>query len=286
MTKEHLYQPYEILAVTVDKCPKLLHQHSFFELVYILEGTGRQYINESYFDYQPNHMFLLTPQDTHSFDIYTTTSFFFLQFNDTFIRQNGIWNKNLEHLEYILQNVSHKPGCILRHLSDKKLVRPMVEALIREKQNQDLYNQQILEHLVNTLIVVVARNIAKFLPETVGAHTEDKAMEILQYIHQHVYEPEKLRAKIISDRFGVSETYLGRYFKKHTDQTLQNYINNYRVKLIAHRLRHSDMRIGEIAFAMGFTDESHLNKFFKKSTGFSPVMYRKENRPRAVVTEK
>lgn len=278
MTKEHLYQPYEIISASVDKCPKLLHQHSFFELVYILEGTGRQHINESYFDYQANHMFLLTPQDSHSFDIYTTTSFFFLQFNDTFIRQNGIWSKNLEHLEYILQNVSHKPGCILRNLSDKKLVRPMVEAIIREKQNQDLYNHQILDHLVNTLIVVVARNIAKYLPETVGAHTEDKAMDILQYIHRHIYDPDKLRAKTISDQFGISETYLGRYFKKHTDQTLQDYINNYRLKLIEHRLHHSDMRVGEIAFALGFTDESHLNKFFKKSTGLSPVAYRKEKR--------
>ena len=30
-------------------------------------------------------MFLITPQDCHSFDIHTTTKFFFIRFNDIYI---------------------------------------------------------------------------------------------------------------------------------------------------------------------------------------------------------
>lgn len=281
MTKEHLYQPFEIIHVTLDKYPKLEHQHTFFELVYILEGTGEQCINQSRFGYYPGHLFLLTPEDCHSFDIQTTTTFFFLRFNDVYLKESGLSGESIIHLEYILQNVSHKPGCILRNLTDKQLVRPMVEAIIREKTNQDLYNQQLMEHLVNTLIVVVARNIAKYLPDTIGEHTDGKAINILQYIHQNIYKPDKIRTKTISQAFGISENYLGRFFKKHTQENLQDYINNYRQKIIEHRLKHSDLRIGEIAQSMGFTDESHLNKFFKKYYGMSPMLYREEVRHRA-----
>lgn len=41
------------------------------------------------------------------------------------------------------------------------------------------------------------------------------------------------------------------------------------------KLQHSDMRINEIADALGFTEESHLNKFFRKQKGQSPRQYRK-----------
>ncbi|RHJ74332.1 AraC family transcriptional regulator, partial [Parabacteroides sp. AM08-6] len=40
---------------------------------------------------------------------------------------------------------------------------------------------------------------------------------------------------------------------------------------------HSQMRICEIVEELGFTDESHLNKFFKKYRGCSPSNFRKNN---------
>jgi hypothetical protein len=45
-------------------------------------------------------------------------------------------------------------------------------------------------------------------------------------------------------------------------------------KLVEARLRFSDMRINEIASELGFTDESHLNKFFKSQKGLSPKAFR------------
>lgn len=45
--------------------------------------------------------------------------------------------------------------------------------------------------------------------------------------------------------------------------------------MIEHRLRRSDMRMGGIVQELGFTDESHLNKFFRKQKGMSPTAFRK-----------
>jgi AraC-like DNA-binding protein len=59
---------------------------------------------------------------------------------------------------------------------------------------------------------------------------------------------------------------------------MQQYITGYRIKMIEHRLMHSDMRMGEIVTELGFTDESHLNKFFRKQKGISPTVFRKSNR--------
>lgn len=275
MVREILHEAFSIAFATVDKCPKPEHKHTFFELVYVQSGTGTQSINESKFRYIPGQLFLLAPEDVHSFDVETTTSFFFIQFNDIYIKNSGLLSENVRRLEYILQNANHKPGCILRNKPDKTLVKPIIEAIIREHIEKDLYNQELVYQLVNTLIIIVARNIAKYFPENVNMTNESKALDILQYVQHHIYEPEKLKAGKISAQFSISTNYLGRYFKRHTNETMQQYIINYKTKLIEHRLKFSDKRINEIAYEFGFTDESHLNKYFSKQKGNSPNAYRK-----------
>lgn len=275
MIRENLHEPFSVVYKTLDVCPKLEHQHTFFELVYIRSGTGWQYINKNKFQYHAGHMFLITPEDYHSFDIESTTEFFFLRFNDIYIKNNALINENIKRLEYILQNANHRPGCILKNETDKSLVSPMVDAIIREYDNKDLYNRELVQQLVNTMIIVVARNIAKYLPEQVDLRAEEKAMDILRYIQSNIYYPEKLKAEVISDVFGISTAYLGRYFKKHASETMQQYITNYKTKLIEHRLQFSDKRINEIADEFSFTDESHLNKYFRKQKGSSPKVFRK-----------
>lgn len=278
MNREQLYQPFEIIYKSLDKCPNLEHRYSFFELVFILDGKGVQFINDHQFKYRANHMFLLTPGDSHRFDVEETTTFFFLRFTDIYVKNSGLSAKYIAQLEYILQHANHRPGCILKNEIDKTLVRPIVEAIVREKENQDVNNQELISQLVNTLIVVVARNIAKYLPEAVNEYTDEKILQILQYIQQHVYEPNKLRSEVIGSHFGLSAHYLGKYFKKHTEENLQQYINKSRLTLIEHRLKHSDLRVNEIAHLLGFTDESHVNKFFKKNNGINPLAYRKNSR--------
>jgi AraC-like DNA-binding protein len=286
MQKESLYQPFEIYYTKVDVCPKSAHKHNFFELVYIASGTGVQCINENNFNYQPGHMFLITPDDCHSFQIGTTTELVFIRFNDIYVKsqqQNDFrqieWTKKLE---YILHNASHQPGCILRNPPDKILVKAMVTSLLGEWTNKQLYHHEIISQIVNTIITIVARNIGLIMPNKVTDITGNTVVQILNYIQEHIYDAEKLKADIIASHFGIADGYLSRYFKKHTGESIQQYIINYKLKLVETRLQHSDMRINEIVYELGFTDESHLNRLFKKHKGLTPTAFRKQQQSVAV----
>lgn len=277
MKRENLHQPFEISFNELDESLLKEHDHTFFELVYILSGTGLQWINNNKFPYHDGHLFMITPGDFHSFEIQTTTKFINIKFNDIYIHSAVFGAENIQRLEFILQHANHQPGCILRNKTDKLLVKPMIEAIIREYVNRNLYSKEIITQLINTIIIVVARNIAMFLPEQVDECSEEKSLNILQYIQSNIYQSNKIKAKAISQHFGISASYLGRYFKKHTNETMQQYILNYRMKLVENRLLHSEMRISEIVVELGFTDESHLNKLFKKYKGCSPSTFRKDN---------
>lgn len=277
MKRENLHQPFEISFNELDESLLKEHDHTFFELVYILSGTGLQWINNNKFPYHDGHLFMITPGDFHSFEIQTTTKFINIKFNDIYIHSAVFGAENIQRLEFILQHANHQPGCILRNKTDKLLVKPMIEAIIREYVNRNLYSKEIITQLINTIIIVVARNIAMFLPEQVDECSEEKSLNILQYIQSNIYQPDKIKTKAISQQFGISASYLGRYFKKHTNETMQQYILNYKMKLVENRLLHSEMRINEIVSELGFADESHLNKLFKKYKGCTPTTYRKQN---------
>lgn len=275
MKRENIHQPFEIVYKELEECPQPEHSHSFFELVYIVYGTGVQLINNNSFNYSEGHMFLITPEDSHSFEVSSKTGFFFIRFNDIYIKSGLIDSVQTKRLELILENANHQPGCILRNKSDKLFTRPLVEAIIRERSNHNLFDNELVVQLVNSIIIIVARNIAKCLPAKINSGSEKRIVSIIQYVQNNIYNPEKIKAGDIAQHFGLSEFYMGRYFKKHTGETLQQYILNYKLRLIEIRLKYSDLRIGEIAFELGFSDESHMVKFFKKAKGISPGEFRK-----------
>src|SRR5690606_33097948 len=94
------------------------------------------------------------------------------------------------------------------------------------------------------------------------------------YISQHIYEPDALRIGRLVEKFNFSPAYLGIFFKKETGETLQDYIQKYKLKMIESRLLASNMSISQITYEFGFTDGSHLNKLFKKHYGVAPGEYR------------
>jgi AraC-like DNA-binding protein len=278
MTNKNLYLPFEVDFKELEKFPKTIRKNNFFELIYVVDGTGIQVINDNTFQYQKGNLFLVTPKDVHSFEILTPTKFFFLRFNEYYIKTNS-QNGQMEtvlRMEYILQNASHRPGCILKNQIDKPLIASLVESIINEQTNQQIYHQKVTEQIVNTIITVVARNIALKLPKNIKETTGEMVLEILHYIQENIYDPKQLKAEIISEHFNISLHYLGKYFKKQTGETLQEYISNYKLRLIEARLLNSDMRINEIADELHFSDESHLNKVFRKHKGMNPSEFRKK----------
>jgi AraC-like DNA-binding protein len=274
MAKKSLYHPFEVEHVLLHQFPKAAVTQNFFELIYIAEGTGLQFINKNSFNYRKGNLFLITPLDNHSFEIATPTSFFFLRFNTDYLK-NLSDKDTAQRMEYILQNASHRPGCILKNKVDKPLMAALIETIIKEQAHGQLYHQKIIAQIVSTIVIIVARNIALKLPKNVKENTGEAVIEILHYIQQNIFEPKLLRMENICQHFNISLNYLGRYFKKQAGETVQQYISNYKLRLIETRLLHSDMRINEIAYELNFTDESHLNRAFKKHKGISPSEYRK-----------
>ncbi len=274
MNVQNLYSSYELELLETQYYEAKSHRNTFFEMVFVLDGTGFQIINDHQLPYAPDKLFLIFPQDTHYFNVDAYSRFFFIRFNNDYIKTQN--SQNIRELEYIFNSHNHLPGCILKTITDKPFIRAAVEALIREKESNSPQKEQIIQQLINTIISYAARNLTLQEKEVFNGKISG-VMSIINYLHQHIFEPEKLKINQIAEHFHLSPKYMGEYFKKHTRESLQQYIMLYKLKLIESRLILTDMRISEIALEFGFTDQSHLNRIFKKYNGTTPSTYRKKN---------
>lgn len=271
--KETIHQSLEVLYRKVDDCPLKDLQLTFFQMAYIISGKGFLSINGHRIAYQTGNLMLLTPNDYYNFDIDETTEFLLIRFTSDYVKKYK-W-KNISEIECLLYYSTHLTGCILRNVSDYPLVKSIIQSLLQGINHSDLYEEDLQMHFVNALIVIAARNIAKIKPANLKVNADKRIQDIIDYIQNNIFSPQMLKAPVIAEAFGISDTYLGTYFKNQCGETIQHFIATYKIRLIEHRLTFSDRRINEIADEFGFADESHLNKFFKKHKSLSLTQYRK-----------
>ena len=67
---------------------------------------------------------------------------------------------------------------------------------------------------------------------------------------------------------------MSRIFKAETGKNLIQYINEQKIQRAIELMEHSNMKIKDVAEAVGFEDQLYFNKVFKKIIGISPSKYR------------
>ncbi|AZA93732.1 AraC family transcriptional regulator [Chryseobacterium nakagawai] len=269
-----MHQSLEVFYEKIDQCPLKDRQFNFFELVYVISGIGAHTVNENTIAYAEGDLFLITPNDCHGFELNGICEFMVVRFGENYIKEYQ-W-KSIDHIECLLYYASHLSGSLLVNNEDKKMMSLLIQNLQQAIQHESVYNEDLTRHLVNAIIVIAARNIAVIKPQNISSNADVRILQILDYIQENIRQPRLLKVEAIANEFGLSSTYLGSYFRKQCNESIQQYISSYKIRLIEHRLRFSDKRVHEIADEFGFADESHINKFFKRHKGKSLKAYRLE----------
>ncbi|WP_010254454.1 AraC family transcriptional regulator [Myroides injenensis] len=271
MLRENLHKALEIFYEHVDTCPIRNRLFNFFEFVYVISGDGYHCVNDNKTKFEKEDLFLITPEDKHSFDLTSKCEFVVIRFNNNYIAQYR--SSSINHIECLLYYASGISTPIISDPSDKYLIRSQIEGLMQTIKNPKEYNIDLQNHFVYIIMIIATRNISQY--KSSHSNISDKRiLEIITYIQKNIYDQSKLTANFIGSLFGIAPSYIGTYFLRKSGETLQHFINCYRLELIKNRLLFSDKRITEITEEFGFTDESHANKFFKKQQGITMTTFR------------
>lgn len=93
-----------------------------------------------------------------------------------------------------------------------------------------------------------------------------------KYIEEHADEELSLTkvAKVVN----MNANYLSENFKQVTGMKFVEYVARTRFERACGLLHDGNVRISEVAFAIGFQSLSQFNRVFKKFSGKSPTQYR------------
>ncbi|MGJ8645518.1 MAG: AraC family transcriptional regulator [Marinomonas colpomeniae] len=104
----------------------------------------------------------------------------------------------------------------------------------------------------------------------------NKLYDVADYLNQHCLEETPIN--LVSSEFGFSTGYLVRAFKRHFNMTPHAYRLNRRVQLGQQALKEGQA-IAEVAQAIGFSDQAHFQRVFKKRVAATPDQYRRSVTP-------
>lgn len=257
------------------------HNHDFVELVIIMKGTGRFFINGQEHHVEEGNVILLNPGTWH----YS-------------LPEIGN-NKGPKECYLAFTDVEYKncPKGFLPLFHDYQVITELPEGLkkdifflcnaIDKEANSCTTGRYFMmkAYLIQVLCLmerfqIQERISEKNLAEKKASGCEFKSVNkkyvvqrIMDYMETHYQE--KISLDRIAANMYLSSYYISKIFKSETGDTPINFLISLRMKKARELLDEDQNRsIQEIAAAVGYEDAYHFSKLFKKYFGLSPLYYK------------
>lgn len=163
-------------------------------------------------------------------------------------------------------------------------IRQKIQRLIEEAIDTFVYRKEHFKLICSCKLIEVLTEVGAYYSHTVFNEREDDPIQVqhrekVQLILNFLYGAygQKITGKRISNLCSMSFDYLNRMFKKQTGITIFEYLNRIRINKAKELLLTGTMKSSEIAAAVGYCDEYHFSKAFKKAAGVSPRKYLEGN---------
>jgi AraC-like DNA-binding protein len=95
---------------------------------------------------------------------------------------------------------------------------------------------------------------------------------VCDFIESHL--SEKISLDALSAMAGLSPHHFARAFQQSVGMPPHRYLLRRRLEHVEQMLRDTQLPLSHIALAVGFSDQSHLNRHFRRFTGMSPSLAR------------
>jgi len=248
------------------------HRHSFFHLLFFMEGAGKHTIDFNHFEVKPYQIYFMIPGQVHSWNFEGHVDGYVVNFSESFFQSfllkseyvssfsffNGITTENVLDLSETIQ----KPVC------------DIFEELIRQSQQRYVFKEDMIRVLLLQLFITIEQSVSVNHQSPTGFQTNPVLKNFQKLIEKNFLET-RLPGEY-AEMLNITPNHLNALCKEHLGMQAGELIRD-RVVLEAKRLLvNISLSISEIAYKLNFNDNSYFTKFFKKEVGVSPEIFRKK----------
>jgi AraC-like DNA-binding protein len=165
-----------------------------------------------------------------------------------------------------------------------------ISSIIFSRNNKPLIILVITLGFVFILLVFVAIYSAERIKENKqiitiaykpveNRNAETSKSDFIDFINNNFQNCE-LTMDFVSGETGVSQRRIANDIQNQFSCNFKSYINRLRINESKRLLLETELNIGEIAFKVGFNNQSHFNRVFKSELQISPTEFRDKNKKR------
>jgi AraC-like DNA-binding protein len=251
----------------------LWHLHPEYEIVYVESPGGPRHVGDHISRYEESDLVFIGPNIPHlNFDygVHADCQQVVIQMKENFLGETFFNNPEITAIKQLFKRARHG----ISFYGDTK-----VKAATALKQLQSLNRFDQLLSLLSIFQLLATSTEAEILNPLPAANKafekQQQRMDfIYKYVEQHYHQ--KPDVNYIAQHVNLTTAAFCRYFKKQTQLTFTDFINQYRISE-AKNLLLQHKTISEACYATGFEQLSYFNKIFKKITGENPSAFKKRN---------
>lgn len=241
------------------------HRISFYAIIWFSENKGVHFIDFESFPVQKNMVYLLGPNQVHSIPadslplarVIVFSGIFFQRIEEAHLRQL--------FLPFYNEGITIPPA----------MAGPMTALfeLILQEYN-GLADTAMLLKYTSVLLMYLYRfqGVHNRLPGS----TEDKRMTTLFQLLQAHYKEER-DAGFYARRIGLTPKRINEILRERMGTTISQLLYHLLLIEAKRELFHQERSIKEIAYELGFSEQSYFARFFKKHTGVTPEQFRTQS---------
>ncbi len=254
------------------------HSHDFFELIYVYEGTVRNWVDGEFLTLQTGDICLMDPdvmhylehtpeplivinvmirkefQDAIFFDLANSSNLVFNFFVDCTHRN--------KHEPYLLVPEASYPA--------NRLI-PFLHGIIYESMRPGYMAQNYLFHIFHLFTLELTRSCIQ--SHNSPRPSKNSLEDLVGYIITHC---QTITLEQLATHFHYNPTYLSRYLKKQTGKSFTDIRQLARIELAKDLIRNSDHDFATISAKVGYASERQFTQLFKNHLGMTPAQYRKQ----------
>ena len=257
-----------------DKAQPIPYKRRDYFKIMLVIGNSKVHYADKVIEVQKQALSFSNPQIPYKWEHNRIREGFFCIFNQHFFHQYGSLNQYA---------VFQPDGTHIFELTDEQLskVQSIYERMFEEINSDYIHKYDVLRTLVFELLHFAMKMQPSSIADKQAIHASQRIstlfLELLerQFPIDDTHQAVNLRsASDFARQLNIHVNHLNRAVKGVTEKTTTQLIAERVLQEAKILLKQSTWSVSEIAWALGFTEVTHFNNFFKKHLNQSPLKFR------------
>lgn len=250
--------------------PKSMHRVDFYVMMIITSGSGKHTIDFIEYDYAKGSIITIRKNQIHRFHGGSAKGFMILfteEYVLSFLDQKGSEKIARFFNELMFQQHTHLSSPLFKEVT---LLISQIQA--EYHQSIDDHTSAIIRNYLQVLISKVYRLRDKQSNHTADNSYSSRFLKFQSLVELHCKSERNVQ--FYADQLNTTTRTLNNITHALVQKSAKVFIDEIAILQIKRLLLNTALSVKEIAYQSGFNEPTNLFKFFKRSTGQTPEVFR------------